>query len=225
MNNIFFHIIDFFVQFTIVSATIVGIRNLKNKVILYPIFFYILVSLFNDIFLTIFEYLPQFKYSQIISTVEINIFNIISFSLFINFFYRIMTSEKNKVIVIIIYFLYIIFCLGVYLILPKTFISFLPPLYAVGFLFIVVVSLIYILEILNSDLDSDFKSNPVFIAVCGILFYSSVTIPMFFFSHIIYEAANNYYLIYNGLIGIFLILLFFTFIKAFLCPLPEQKLS
>jgi len=225
MNDTFYRICDFIILATTVIALVVSIRYGNKKKFLFPIQLYIIFSLINGLLLTILEHLLENKNYNNIAKIEVNIYSIIEFSLIYYFLFRNIPKIKYKNILLFLYFFYILFFLLNWIIIPNGILSTLPTLYGLGNLFITIASLFYIYEILKSEVVVDFKADSNFLVVCGALFYFSTTIPIFFFTNVLNAMAPAFITLYNGINELLFSILFMSFIKAYLCPSPEQKLS
>lgn len=122
--------------------------------------------------------------------------------------------------------------------LPFLFIGFrfwiLQPQYSTGFypiewgtegIFISIPSLLLIFEILKSDFKTDLNSNPDFIIAAGLLFYFSLSVPIFFYlSNVFFDNNIHYtYLYLENLVDFFYIVLLLVLIKAYLCPIEISQ--
>ena len=223
----FYKIVDLVAPIIIIISLILGIKHrnrYKNK-ILSPILIYIIISLINGIILTAVSYFTRNDIAPLAISSTINIFNFVEYSIFSYFLYTIITKNIYQRLIIIFYALYNLLSIIIWISTKNGFFTYQPQLYAIESLFLTISCLFYIFEILNSEMEIDFKTDPVFIVVCGILFYCSTMIPIFFFSHIIKVILPEFYTFFDGIVELFYILLFLTFIKAYLCQFQEQKLS
>jgi hypothetical protein len=62
-----------------------------------------------------------------------------------------------------------------------------------------------------------------FIAISGILFYFSASVPYYFSSSQELNLPANFFVVYDCINYAFYTILFLTFIKAYLCPALEPK--
>ncbi len=225
MNDTFYRICDFIILATTVIALVVSIRYGNKKKFLFPIQLYIIFSLINGLLLTIIDHLPQKNIYYYIANAEINIYSIIEFSLIYYFLFKSTPAQRHKNILLFLYLFYTSFSFFTWTRIHNGIFSSLPSLYGLGNLLITIASLFYIYEILKSDVVVDFKADSSFLVVCGALFYFSSTIPIFFFTNVLYAMAPAFITLYNGINELLFSILFMSFIKAYLCPSPEQKLS
>jgi hypothetical protein len=223
MNDTFYRICDFIIFGTTIIALIVSIRYGNSKKYLFPIQLYIIFSLFNGLFLNILEQLPQKNIYYNVANAEINIYSIVEFSIFYYFIHKNIHGKRNKNFLLFLYILYTSFIFFTWLRIHNGIFSSLPSHYGLGNLFITIASLFYIYEILKSDLINDFKTNAKFLVTCGALFYFSTTIPIFFLTNVLYALAPTFITLYNGINELLFSILFISFIKAYLCPSPQQK--
>ena len=121
------------------------------------------------------------------------------------------------------FFLYISICVLCWLINDRLFYSFTPDLLGVEGLLITGYCLFYIYEILRSDINTDLKTDANFIVTCGILFYFSLSVPTYFSWYNLHYLAPGFEKITILANSIFYTILFISFIKAYLCPVPNRK--
>ncbi len=208
-------------QILMILTLFFGWRRRKNKSI-YPIQLYI-VSLFAISFIDIFH--NSFNDSQFkqIESVSMNVFSILEISLIYYFLYHRISGTKSRFIIKILWLIYLLLC-GIIWISEKNFIfSFTPDLFGFESILILIPCLINIFEILKSDFKTDLKKDPNFIATCGVLFYFSVSIPTYFSWYPLYyqfREFENILLLSNVVYSIILIM---TFMKSYLCLIPDQQ--
>ncbi len=183
--------------------------------------FYIIISLGLNIWLKIAEHLPndiQYKY---ISGFVVNIYSIIEFSLIYLFLFRLITRGEFRISMRLFYIFYVSLNTAVWMAYKRSIFRPISHLYGLESILITIACLFYFLEILKSDRIIDFKSNSEFIVVCGLLFYFSISVPFFF------SVSSTYKFKLFDIIAsfntLFYILMFVSFLKAYLCPLAEQK--
>lgn len=220
-SNIYTNISEWIFLFTSIAALIFSILY-RSKKFIAPIQFYIIISVINGLILKSFDFIPaQVRYLEIIRIV-IKIYSLLEISLIFYFYYIQFKLRKNRKILIFIYLIYAGSCLFVGLVKGKT-ANFIPVNFGLENLLITIISLYYILTFLKSDKLIDFKSSPEFIASCGILFYFSITTPYFLIYSILYSASAFYTDEFSILNYLSYSLLFISFIKAYLCPVPRLK--
>ena len=195
-------------------------RDRKN---LFPIQLYIIASLIINLLLKIFDYFPENQSFVNLKFAATNIYSLLEISLLYYFFYGIVRIKKYHLVLIILFVLYILIYVLYWGSKKFSIYSLAPDLYGFENIFIMAPCFFYIFEILKSDLVTNLKTDTNFIVICGILFYFSITAP-FYFSYTIWNAIlpelNKLFIIFNLS---FYSLLFISFTKAYLCPLPEQK--
>jgi len=141
---------------------------------------YITVSLFLNIWLKIADYLPQNIVYQNITGLSTNIYSVVEFSLIYLFLFRLITAAKFHTLLKIFYALFISISFAIWIGYKGSIFGNISPLYGLENILITTACFLYLFEILKSEEIIDFKSDPKFISVCGILFYFSITIPFFF---------------------------------------------
>ena len=105
----------------------------------------------------------------------------------------------------------------------RIFFSFTPDLLGVEGILITTCCIYYIFEILKFDMNVDLKSDANFIATCGILFYFSLSIPTYFSLYNLHYLAPAFEKITILANSIFYTILFISFMKAYICPIPKQN--
>ena len=221
--NLVYNIAEIVLTITIIATFIVSLVYRKTKKFLLPMQLYIFISLINGASLTTMNhYINNALYTKIASA-EINLFSFLELTIFYYYLYKIILINHYRIIMIVIYMSFTLVCLYMWTAIPNGFYAYLPTLYGLEDLLIIIPGLFYVYESLNSDLEIDFRKNPHFIIVCGILFYFGITIPIFLLNGILNVIAPSFASFYNGINEFLLSILFISFIKAYLCPLPERK--
>jgi hypothetical protein len=193
-------------------------RNKKN---LFLIQIYIIVSLILNVLLKMLEYMPENKFTSYYSSLLVNIYSIIEITLISLFLLPLVNGRKSKATIKILYLIYISICATIFIAFKDGIFANMSLIFGLENLFIAVPCLLYIFEMIKSDDTIDLKSNSNFIAVCGIFFYFCITIPFFFAN---YSALRlGLYKFFSLLNTTFYILLFVSFLKAYLCPLQESR--
>jgi hypothetical protein len=195
----------------------------QNRKKLFPIKLYIIVSIVANTILNIFDTLP-FKISyKNIEQVSFNIYSLLEISLIYYFLYIRIKGKGFRITMLITFLIFISICIMGWALNSILFFSFAPDLSGVEGLLITIACLFYIYEILKSELEIDLKSNANFIVTCGILFYFSMSIPTYFSWYNLHYMAPGFQKIIIFTNSIFYTILFISFMKAFICPIPNQK--
>jgi hypothetical protein len=216
VNNIF----EWLCVVTILIALFFSFRS-KNKLNLKPISLYVAISLVFNIFLKTNEFFLSTQNQDKYISAAMNIYSWLEISILFYFLYCQIWSSKFRAIIITFFSVYLSLCTIIWTLSPAGIFRTIPDLFGIENLFITTACLFYLYEIIKSDLVLDFKYDPKFIITCGILFYFSISIPVFFNGYNLKQMGflNTFYLLNNS----FYMLLFISFIKAFLCPIQEQK--
>ena len=203
-------------------AFFVSIRR-GNKKYLYPITLYIMVSFANNIILKAIEYFLDPRTFIAVSSIEIYAYSVIELFLVTYFIFKTINSKTLRNITISAFPVYIVFSVFTVFLLKKRIISFLPPLFGIENFLITIPCLFYFYELAKSDLNLNFKSNDIFIAIFGIFTCFSIATPYYLFNYILFLISKPYppfYLLFNLTSYSFL---FIVLTKAYLCPYQEQK--
>jgi len=195
----------------------------RNKKHLFPIQLYIIISLIVNIIIKISDFLPRTTISVTINHVILNIYSIVEIALLYNFIYGILKKKKFKILLFIFFAVYLSIYASLWISTQKPFFLTEGPPFAIENLLVTIPCFFVIYEIMISDLVLDFKSDENFIIICGILFYFSITTPFYFGYSILERITPGFFKIFSILNFVFYALLFFSFTKAYLCPLPERK--
>ena len=102
--------------------------------------------------------------------------------------------------------------------------TFIPILYGIQNLFITLPCLLYIFELFKSDEEVDLKTKPHFYIACAFLFFYGATFPFYITYETLYEVTSEIRLVLNSVHEFLSIIMYFTIMKAFLCPYPDHKL-
>lgn len=150
-----------------------------NKVLL-PIQLYIVVSLALNVLLKITDFLPKNIATNNYTNLVINIYSISEISLIYYFIFSLLKGSNFKTLMIFLYIFYLSVIVIIWFTSHNSIFFYLPLLMGLENLFIVISSFFYMYEIFKSNDILNFKADPKFIAVSGILFYFSISIPFFF---------------------------------------------
>jgi predicted membrane protein len=209
----------------IIASFFISLFYGKKKKYLFPIQVYIALSIVFGILMDpILQYF-KIDFNQRTSSAETNIFSVLELSLFYYFLYGIVWGNGFRILMVLFYTSFVSISLFSWMLTDNGFYTYSAKLYGLENLLIIVPSLFYLYEILSSDMEMDFNKNPSFIVVCGILFYFSITVPIFLVSNILLKNTPALAILYNAINEFLFSLFFISFIKAFLCPSAEQKLS
>ena len=215
-------IMNWITLFVIVVSFVFTVRypNRKN---LFPIKIYIILSVVANLIMNICDSFFPNIHNKIFEQAVFNISCLLEITIIYYFLFIRIKGKWFRVICSISFLLYIAFCILSWLFNNKIFYSFTPDVLGVESLLITGYCLFYIYEILTSDISSDLKTNANFIVTCGILFYFSLSVPTYFSWYNLHYLAPNFEKITILANSIFYIILFITFMKAYLCPIPKQK--
>ncbi len=176
-----------------------------------------------NVILKFLELLPEFNPDHKISSATINIYSVIEISLLYAFLYKRILGKGFRISMIVFFLIYFLICTFFWVGKSNAIFLFGPNLFGLEDLFIAIPCLFYIYEIMKSDLNIDFKSDANFIITCGILFYFSITTPYFLAYYNLYATAPLILHLFSIFNSIFYGLLFLSFLKAYLCPIPKQE--
>jgi hypothetical protein len=204
----------------IITTSIISWKHRHNK-LLFPILLYILISLALNLFLKIYDFLPKNNTNHDYTLIAINIYSLLEISLLFYFINSITKGAKFRSVMKILYFLFLLIFGIILYENHKGFIFYIPYLLGLENLFIIISCFFYMYETFNSDILIDFKSDSKFIVISGILFYFSISIPYFFGAYNIFKIGLFH--VFNLLNLFFYVLLFISFMKAYLCPIQELK--
>jgi hypothetical protein len=207
---------------TIIITFVISLLYQDRKNLL-PIQLYIIVSLVVNLTLNIFDILPLKSTYKNIEQVSFNIYSLLEISLIYYFLFIRIKGKGFHITMLIAFLIFISICIVGWSLSNKLFFSFAPDLSGIEGLLITVACLFYIYEILKSDLHVDLKSDANFIVTCGILFYFSVSIPTYFSWFNLHYMAPGFQKIIILTNSIFYTILFISFMKAYLCPIPGRK--
>jgi hypothetical protein len=195
----------------------------RKKRELLSIRIYIIVSFAFNFIAKIFDYFSENPAYQHVGIVSLNIFSLLEISILFFFLFVRIKSQKYRKVIIILFTSYITLCIFFWAVKKNSFYTFTPDLIGIECLLLVIPCLFYIFEILNSDSTVNLGSDANFIITCGILLYFSISVPSYF-------SWYNLRLIAPGILRILLLsnsffytILFFSFMKAYLCIVPNQK--
>jgi hypothetical protein len=202
-------------------ALFISIVRRENKC-LFPIQLYIITCIIVpivDLFYSLFTNNQSLSFLFAIYNIE----TLLEISLIYYFLHSRLKRQgfRNSIKIFIV--VYIIFCFTFWIKKENSFFAFAPDLLGLEGLLITIPCLFYIYEILSNDLNIDLRSNSNFIVACGLLFYFSISIPIFFCWYILYYLSPGSDKILTITNQIFFTILIVSFMKAYLCPVPDQQ--
>jgi hypothetical protein len=217
-----FTITEWIFFLSIVASFIVSLKH-REKKDLFPIQLYIIFSLATDVILEALEIQPKNISTPEITNIVSNTYSVLEISILFYFLSGIVRGKMFRILILLFFLIYLSICFFVWTGKHKAFYFIVPQLFGIENLFITITCLFYIYEVLKSDLAINFKSDPQFIVICGLLFYFSLMTPLSFSYFIWVKIAPELNQMVRILNMIFYSLLFFSFTKAFLCPSQELK--
>jgi hypothetical protein len=206
----------------IVIAFIISIR-FKDRKSLLPIKLYIFVSIVANLIFNVFDTFLSNSSFRNLEQITFNIYSLLEISLIYYFLLIRVKGKAFRATMFTSLVLYISVCIVGWVLSKKLFFSFAPDLLGIEGLLITVSSLFYIYEILKSELNIDLKTNANFIVTCGILFYFSLSVPIYFSWFNLHYLAPGFEKIVIFGNSIFYTILFISFMKAYICPIPVRK--
>ena len=215
-------ITDWISLFVILGALITSIV-FRNRTDLLSIQVYIIASFIFNLIAKVSDFNSKIFSYNYISEVALNIFSLLEITILYYFLLTRIKTQKFRVIVILLLLTYYSTCIIFWSIKKNSFYAFSPDLFGIECLLLVISCLFYLYEILNSDLSINLNSDPNFIITCGILFYFSVSAPSFFSWYNLRLMAPNILRMLILSNSIFYAILFFSFMKAYICTIPNLK--
>jgi len=215
-------ITDWFSLLVIIAALIISFIYRKKRELL-SIRIYIIVSFVFNLIAKIFDYYSKNPAHQHISEVALNIFSLLEISILYFFLYKRIKGRKFRKAIIVFFIFYFAVCIIFWIEKKSSFYSFSPDLFGIECLLLTIPCFFYLYEILNSDTTANLSSNSNFIITCGILFYFSISVPSYFSWYNLRLTAPGILRILILSNSLFYTILFFSFMKAYLCTTPNQK--
>jgi len=206
---------------TLVSLVISWTHRAHKQLFLIQI--YIIASLFIDVLLTVRELLFPGNLWMKISSAALNLYSILEILLISLFISNAIKRISIKSLIKKLCAIYILLVILILLHFPATITIDLRHLFAIEGIFITTFSLFYFYEIIHTDFSVDISKDSNFIAISGILFYFSASVPYYFSSNQELKLSPNFIVMYDCINYVFYTILFLTFIKAYLCPALVQK--
>jgi len=211
-------ILSLVATFAALSISIVY-RDKKN---LLPIQFYIVICIIVTLIDLSYSFFINRQLLPLLFAIQ-NVQTLLEISLIYYFLYTKLKGKRFRNSLKIFISVYFIFCFFIWVYKKNSFFEFAPNLLGIEGLLIIIPCFFLIYEILTGDLRIDLKSNSNFIVACGILFYFSISIPIFFCWGSLYylsPGSDKILTITNQLCFTILII---SFMKAYLCPIPDQQ--
>jgi hypothetical protein len=191
----------------------------KNRE-LNPIRFYLAESLFN---ILMFFVIPHNGHGRGIYDISNNLFSFLDLTVLYYYFWSLTKSSTFSRILFGTYATISVLSLYFW-ISPRYGIStFMPILYGLQSLFITIPCLLYIYELFQSDEETGLKTNPHFYVACAFLFFYGATFPFYMSYETLYAVTPEIVMALSSIQSILVVIMYFTIIKAFLCPYPERK--
>jgi hypothetical protein len=194
----------------------------RDKKYLFPIQLYLASCIIVETVDLSYAFFAKNQSRTLLSAIQ-NIQTILEIFLIYCFLYNRLHRKVFQNSIIIFFSIYLTTCFTLWIFKKNSFFIFAPDLLGIEGILITIPCLFYIYEILTSDLIINLKSDSNFIATCGILFYFSISIPIFFCWYILYyisPGSDKILIILNLICSSILIL---SFMKAYLCPIPDQQ--
>jgi hypothetical protein len=216
-NNFTTYLRNFMFLFEVITALIATIYYWKynNGFVKYFLYFLWYILIHESITFICKEF-NLLKYSFVLS----NIYQLISFSFYLLLYFNVLKIDRNKKIVksiliiyLIIYFIHCIFVNIINNYYTNTFIT--------GSLFIVTAIILYLIELLNSDLILKTTKLLMFWITVGLFIYYIPLIPFKVVEKYYYNSVNIPYIYFSKYILVFLMNI--SFIIGFICSQKIQK--
>ncbi|UNY98263.1 hypothetical protein MQE36_14370 [Zhouia spongiae] len=148
-----------------------------------------------------------------------NIFKIITYFIYLFFFYKIL-SAKNKKIALVLLYLFLLFALIDVMMNLNTFNSkYIPITRISGALIYMILSFLYFAEVMGDDRILTFHKTLPFWIIIGALIFNLATVPIFIFSKQLDFSQQTYRVILN----LSNIILYGSFITGFITNARVQK--
>lgn len=151
-----------------------------------------------------------FRYFDITTSIQFNIFTLLSISIYHYWFYYIL--EKNKKLIVLGF---VVFCIFYsYCISTESIINdlFLHPIF-IGSLNVFVFSVLYFMQLLLQDVEVKIYSSQRFWIVTGLFIFNLGIAPVLYFQ----PSLDTFGIAYSAIITLLNIILYGSFIIGFLC--------
>jgi hypothetical protein len=216
------NIADWIAILSMIIAFIFSIKYRSNKALL-PIQLYIIISLGVNMFLEISESLCNYDSSGRISSAVYNIYSLVEISILLYFIHSNLKRKEFRLILKVLLLFYFSICILIWTSKYQALFFIVPHLFGIENFLISISSLFYFYEVMNSEFVVNFKTDAIFIVICGSLFYSSIMTPLQFSYFIWLYTAPELNQIIQIMNMTFYAIFFISLMKAYLCPSPNQK--
>jgi len=215
-------ITDWISLLVIIGALIASFISRSRKDLI-SIRIYIIASLIFNLIAKISDYYSKNTSYISIGEVSLNIFSLLEIFLLYYFLFKRINSQKFRAIIIFFLLIYYSACIILWTFKKNSFYTFYPALFGIECFLLAVPCFFYINEILKSDMSINLNSDPNFIITCGILFYFSISAASYFSWYNLTLMAPKVLRILILSNSLFYAILFFSFMKAFICTIPKLK--
>lgn len=197
----------------LVSSSLLFRRNSPGYLKVFPLFLFITV---------VIEVIGwQLIMNGINATLLYNIFTTLEFEFYLFLLYNIIRNVKFKHFILYALCIYpILVILNISIVQVNTFHS---VTYSFGCLLIVTVCIYYFLELFQLPKSIDLKSEPAFWICSGLLFFYCCSFPLFGLLNFLHSVSGVIMRNLASIVMILNILLYTSFIIAFICSLKSKK--
>jgi hypothetical protein len=206
----------------VITVTMIISFGYRNRRELLPIQLYIILSFIFNLTAKVVDYYSK-NSSSYISEVVLNINSLFEISILYYFFLSRIKSHRFQLAIIFLLLLYYSICTIFWVLKKNAFYAFSPDLFGIECLLITIPCFLYLYEILLSDVPINLSSHPNFIITCGILFYFSISVPSYFSWYNLRHMNPGFVSVLTLTNSIFYAILFFSFMKAYICTIPNLK--
>src|SRR6185437_742471 len=181
---------------TLVSLVISWTHRAHKQLFLIQI--YIIASLFIDVLLTLTELLfPDDKLWMKINSITLNLYSILEIVLISLFISNAIGRASIRGLIKKLCAIYILLFISIWLYFPATVTLNLRHLFAIEGILITTFSLFYFYEIMHMGFSVEINKDSNFIAISGILFYFSASVPYYFSSSQELKLPANFFVLYD----------------------------
>ena len=217
-----YYFTDWILTLTTLVSFVISIYHRRHKQ-LFLIQIYIAASLLLDILVSSTDPLISNNKTWFeIDCVSLNLYAILEITLLSLFICSAIVKRTIAHIVKTLCIIYILFCFSIWIYFSKAITSNTPYLFALEGILITTICLLYFYDLMHSLPKEGIRTKPDFWIASGILFYFSTTGPYYLmirnFDYI--STMNSFFTSVNYCLSP---LLFFAFIKAYLCPIRTQE--
>jgi hypothetical protein len=213
---------DWILTATTLVSFVISLTHREHKQ-LFLIRLYIGASLFIDALSSITDLFFSTKKRWLdMDCLAFNLFSILEIYIIFIFTIRKINKESTRNIQKILSTSYISFCTIIWIVFPKAIISNIPYLFGIEGIVISTICLLYFYDLMQSPPTENIWRRPDFWVTSGILFYFSTTCPFYLaLKGLMHAPLVN--IAFTSLNYCLYTILFISFIKAYLCPIPVQK--